>query len=131
MQSDKKSERIRMIHLEAEASMHSEKHCCWKINQHHHQVTLTATSSLTFSRSPSLSFIDPGESSTASSVRTELMNVFAGWPSLVCPCVGIHKRTSLWCSSLLLLQCPEYLVCLTWIAYEMGGLVAIQLKYCE
>ena len=43
------------------------------------------------------------------------MYVFAGWPSLVCPWVRVHRRTSLM-SSLLLQQCPE---CLARLGYFM------------
>ena len=41
------------------------------------------------------------------------MYVFAGRPTLACPCAGFHRRTSLMSSSLLLQQCPACLVRLT------------------
>ena len=34
---------------------------------------------------------------------------------------GVHRSTSLMCSSLLLQQCPAYQVRLTWIVFVMGG----------
>ena len=43
------------------------------------------------------------------------MNIFAGQPKQVCPCVGIHKRMSL------LLQFLAYLTHLTWMVCEIGG----------
>ena len=47
--------------------------------------------------------------------------VFAGCPALVCPCVGVHQRTSLMSLYLILRQCSAYLVWLTWMVCEMGG----------
>ena len=35
-----------------------------------------------------------------------------GWPTLACPCKGVHCRILLMSSSLLLQQCPVYLPCL-------------------
>ena len=49
------------------------------------------------------------------------MYVRAGRPAFARPCVGIHKRTSLMSSSLLLQQCPACLVRLTWIVFVIGG----------
>ena len=49
------------------------------------------------------------------------MYVRAGRPAFARPYVGIHKSTSLMSSSLLLQQCPAYLVRLTWIVFMMGG----------
>ena len=49
------------------------------------------------------------------------MKVFPGQLTLVCPCVGIHERTSLISSSLLHQLCPAGLVCLIWMICEMGG----------
>ena len=43
-------------------------------------------------------------------VRTELMNViFSGWPTLVCPCVRVHRRTSLMSSPWYIQQSPAWL----------------------
>ena len=42
-------------------------------------------------------------------------------PTLVCPCVGVHKEMLLMSSSLFLQQCSVYLTCLTWIICKMGG----------
>ena len=41
------------------------------------------------------------------------MGVFAGRPTVACPCVGIHRRTSL--------MCPTCLVRLALTAYEIGS----------
>ena len=55
------------------------------------------------------------------SVQSWTCLVLAGRPLLACPCVGIHRRTSLMSLSLLLQLCPAGLVRLTWIVYEMGS----------
>ena len=44
---------------------------------------------------------------------------FAGLSTLVCPCMEIHRRTSLICSSLLFQQCHVCLVRLTGMFSEM------------
>ena len=49
------------------------------------------------------------------------MQVFVGQPILVCPCVGVHQKTSLMSSSLLLQQCPAYLVYLGWFVKRKGS----------
>ena len=43
------------------------------------------------------------------------------WTATARPCEGVHRRTSLMISSLLLQQCPACLVRLTWIVFVMGG----------
>ena len=52
-----------------------------------------------------------------SRILTELR---AGRPALARPCAGVHRRISLMSSSLLLQQCPAYLVRLTLIVFVMG-----------
>ena len=52
----------------------------------------------------------PSLSSIASDWSSLCMQVSAGWPALVCPCVGVYKRRSLMSSSLLIQQSPEQLV---------------------
>ena len=47
--------------------------------------------------------------------------VLAGCPTLAHPYEGVHGITFLISSSLLLLQCPDYLVCLIWTVFKMGG----------
>ena len=47
--------------------------------------------------------------------------VLVGRPAFARPYVGVHKSTSLMSSSLLLQQCPAYLVHLIWIVFVMGG----------
>ena len=47
------------------------------------------------------------------------MYIFDGHPTLVCPCVIVHKRMSLMHLSLVLQLCPAYSVHLAWIVWEM------------
>ena len=47
--------------------------------------------------------------------------VRAGRPAFSRPCEGVHWSSSLMSFSLLLQQCPTYLVRLTWILFVMGG----------
>ena len=47
--------------------------------------------------------------------------VFAGRLTLVCQCVGVQRRMSFICSSLLHQPYPTCYACLTWMMYEMGG----------
>ena len=49
------------------------------------------------------------------------MYVQAGRPTFVRPYVGVHRSTSLMSSPLLPQQCPECLVCLTWIVFVIEG----------
>ena len=81
-------------------------------HHHHPHVVLVARISLTLSRHFSLSFIASGRSSGQHPVSSHScwMYVRAG-----------RKSTSLMSSSLLLQQCPAYLVRLTWIVFETGG----------
>ena len=55
------------------------------------------------------------------SVQTCCRYVLAGHPTLARPCEGVHRRTSLTSSSLLLQQCPACMVRLIWMMFEMGG----------
>ena len=92
-------------------------------HHHHHHLALVARISLTLSRHSSLSFIALGRSSGQQPVSSHScwMYVRAGRPAFARPCVGIHKSTSLMSSSLLLQQCPAYLVRLTWMVFVIGG----------
>ena len=45
----------------------------------------------------------------------------AGWPILVCACVGVHRKMLLMCSSLLHQQCPTCLARFTLMVCEMSG----------
>ena len=92
-------------------------------HHHHHHITLVARISLTLSRHSSLLFIALGRSSGQHPVSSHScwMYVRAGRPAFARPCVGIHKSTSLMSSSLLLQQCPAFLVRLTWIVFVIGG----------
>ena len=79
--------------------------------------------SLTLSRHFSLSFIASGRSSELHPVSSHscCMYVRAGRPAFAWPYVGVHRSTSLMSSSLLVQQCPAYLVRLTWIVFVMEG----------
>ena len=92
-------------------------------SHHHHHVVLVARISLTLSRHFSLSFIASGRSSGQRPVSSHScwMYVRAGCPTFARSCVGVHKSTSLMSSSLLLQQCPAWLVRLTWIVFVIGG----------
>ena len=90
---------------------------------HHHHDVLPARISLTLSHHFSLSFIASGRSSEIHSVSSHScwMYVRAGRFAFARLYVGVHRSTSLMSSSLLLQQCPAYLVRLTWIVFVMGG----------
>ena len=90
---------------------------------HHHHHVMPARISLTLSRHFSLSFIASGRSSGLHPVSSHscCMYVLGGRSAFARPYVGVHRSTSLMISSLLLLQCPACLVCLTWIVFVMGG----------
>ena len=92
-------------------------------HHHHHHVVPPARISLTLSRHFSLSFIASGRSSGLHPVSSMgcCMYVRAGRPAFAQPYVGVHRRTSVMSSSLLLQQCPACLVCLTLIVFMMGG----------
>ena len=92
-------------------------------HHHHHHVVPLARISLTLSRHSSLSFIASGRSSGQHPVSSHScwMYVRVGRPAFARPCVGVHKSTSLMSSSLLLRQCPAYLVRLFWIVFVIGG----------
>ena len=95
---------------------------------HHHHVAQLARISMTISHQPSLSFIVPGRSSAQhpTSSHSWSMWVLGGRPTLACPCVGFHRRTSLMSSSLLLQLCPACLVRITRMVCDRGQ-VAMQL----
>ena len=90
---------------------------------HHHHVAPSAWISLTLSCHPSLSSIASGKSSGQHPVSAEscCMKILAGRTAFARPCEGVHRSTSLMSSSLLLQQCPAYLVHLTLIVFVMGG----------
>ena len=83
-------------------------------DDHHHQVMPRVQNTLTHFLYPSLLFIP------LCYIHTELL--YVGWPTLVCPCVGVHRRTSLMRVTLLLQQsCSSYL----------DGLWDRRLLFCE
>ncbi len=92
-------------------------------HHHHHHVVPLARISLTLSHHFSLSFIASGGSSGLHSVSSHscCMYVRACRPAFARPYVGVLRSTSLMSSSLLLQQCPAYLVCLTWIVFVIKG----------
>ena len=92
-------------------------------HHHHHHVVPLAQISLTLSRHFFLSFIASGRSSELYPVSSHscCMYVPAGRPTFVRPYVEVHRSTSHMSSSLLLQQCPAYLVRLAWIVFVMGG----------
>ena len=79
--------------------------------------------SLTLTRHSSLSFIASGRSSGLHPVFSQscCMYVLAGRPAFARLCEGVHRRTSLMSTSLLLQLCPACLVRLTLIVFVMGG----------
>ena len=92
-------------------------------HHHHHHVVPLARISLTLSHHFSLSFISSGRTSGLHPVSSHscCMYVRAGRPAFARPYVGVHRSTSLMSSSLLLQQCPAFLVRLTWIVIVMGS----------
>ena len=97
-------------------------HASVKVYHHHHDMP-QARISLTLSRHFSLSFIASCRSSGLHPVSSHsfCMYVRAGRPAFARPYVGVQRSTSLMSSSLLLQQCPAYLVPLTWTVFVMGG----------
>ena len=90
---------------------------------HHPHVVPPARISLNLSCHFSLSPIASSRSSGLHPVSSQscCMYVRAGRPAFARPYVGVHRSTSLISSSLLLQQCPAYLVRLTWRVFVMGG----------
>ena len=58
------------------------------------------------------------------------MSVFAVQTALARACVGVHKRTSIMSSFLLLQLCSVYLIRLTWMVCEMGGKCSHSSLFC-
>ena len=79
--------------------------------------------SQTLSHHFSLSFIASRRSSGQHPVSSHscCKYVRAGRPAFAWPYAGVHRSTSLMSSSLLLQQCPAYLVRLTCIVFVTGG----------
>ena len=92
-------------------------------HHHHHHVVPPARISLTLSRHFSLLFIASGRSSGLHPVssHSSCMYVRAGRPAFAWPYAGVHRSTSLMSSSLLLQQCPAFLVRLTCIVFNQFG----------
>ena len=89
---------------------------------YHHVVPL-ARISLSPSGHFSLSFIASGRFLWLHSVSSHncCMYVRTGCPAFAWPYAGVHRSTSLMSSSLLLQQCPAFLVRLTCVVLVMGG----------
>ena len=92
-------------------------------NNHYHHVAQLAQISLTLSCHLSLSYITSISSSTPHlvSVQSCYRYILVGRPTLTPPCEGVHWRTSLMSSFLLLQQCPACHVRLIWIILEKRG----------
>ena len=90
---------------------------------HHHHVMPPARIFQTLSRHSTLSFIASGRSSGQHPVSSQTccMYVRPGRSAFAWLYEGVHRRTSLMSSSLLLHQCPACLVRLSWIVFMMGG----------
>ena len=86
--------------------------------------------SLTLSRYTTLSSIAPGRSSRLRTVSPQAYwgNILTGHPTFIRLCEGVHWRTSLMSSSLLLKLCPACLLRLNFIVSLMGG--RYSLSYC-
>ena len=84
-----------------------------------------AFSWLSLSLSPhlSLSSLSPDRSPklTPVSIQSWCKLFLPRWPTLACPCAGVHRRTLFMGSSLLLQQCPACLIRLTWTVFEAGS----------
>ena len=93
------------------------------IYHHHHHSVPPAQISLTLSLHFSLSFIASGRSSGLHPVSSHScwMYVRPGRPAFARLYVGVPRSTLLMRSSLLLQQCPAWLVRLTWIVFVIGG----------
>ena len=89
----------------------------------YHHVALLAQISLTLSRHPFLSSVALGRFSRLHPILAQscCIQVLTGRPTCSRPCEGIHRSISLMSSSILLKQCPVYLVRLTWIVFMIGG----------
>ena len=89
-------------------------------HHYHHLVMTPARATLTLCRHSSSSFIVSARAK--SRIFTELLYIGSSWSSCFCSAMwGVHWKTSLMISSLLLQQCPACLVCLTLIVFLMGG----------
>ena len=89
---------------------------------HHHHVAVAARISLALFRHLSLSYIAPERSPRLHPVSAQSggLQVLAGRPAYASPCEGVHTSMPLMSSSILLQQCPAYLVRLAWIVLVMG-----------
>ena len=94
-----------------------------RFHHHHHHVMPQARLSLTLSRHFPRSFIASGRSLGLHPLSSHSCCLYApaDRPTFDRPYAGVHRSTSLMNSFLLLRQCPEYLVRLTWIVFVMGG----------
>ena len=103
------------------------------ILSYHHHVTLLARISLSVFRHSSLSSFAPGRSFRLHPVSAQswCRYVLAGRPTPTRPCEGVHRSTSLMCSSLLLQQCPACLVRLNWNGFHDEWSVGVQLLFCR
>ena len=91
-------------------------------HDHYHQVMLIAQNSLTLSPAVPIAPCFCRVLLTASSVCTVLMGICSCWSANTGSSmyIGLHKRTSLMCSSLLYQQRPACFVCFNWMVCAMG-----------
>ena len=84
------------------------------------RISLPPPLSLFLFLSQSLSVIVLGKSSRRHQVFLQnwWMQVVAGRPTLVCPCVGVHRKTSFYDFDL---TSPACHTCLSWIVCEIRG----------
>ena len=94
---------------------------------HHHHAVLLAQISLTHSHHFSQSVIASCRPSGLYPVssHSRCMYVRAGHPAFAWPYAGVHRSTSLMSPSLLLQQCPAYLVRLILDSFRDGRQVAV------
>ena len=85
------------------------------------QVAQLAQISFTLFRQMSLSSITPSRSSSLHLVSIQSSCNVLGCSTLAHPCEGVHRKTSLMFSFLLLQQCLTCLVCLIWMVLKIRG----------
>ena len=97
-------------------------------HHHYHQVVLTVQIFHLLSLHPSLLFIASGRSSRKNPVSAQSWSkkVFFVQPTLVRPCIGVHRRIWLMIWSLLLRKGPACLVCLSrFLSQEISGCTVV------
>ena len=110
-------------HTHTHAHTHAHTHIYIHIYIYHHysQGELIARILVTVSHYPSPSAIVLDESSWrhSESAQTWWKKIFANYSTLVYPCIGVHRRTSLMSWPVLLQQYSVYFARLTWMVCEI------------